>query len=171
MVTTLVLTRSKKNKFWVRCEIDIKKQISVFKCHKVTGKLWRLDKKWLTQMLSRGEVNTCIITTVFEKVSFFSCVHYTSQQYLNLNNICVYSVMSDCLQSHGLRLTRLLCPWNFPGKNTGVGCHSLLLRIFLTLGWNPHLMHLLHWPANSLPPPPPNTCSVCVHMHAHALSR
>ena len=28
--------------------------------------------------------------------------------------------------------TRLLCPWDFPGKNTGVGCHFLLQGIFLT---------------------------------------
>ena len=28
----------------------------------------------------------------------------------------------------------LLCPWDFPGKNTGVGCHSLLQRIFQTEG-------------------------------------
>ena len=33
------------------------------------------------------------------------------------------SVMSDSLQPHGLYPTRLLCPWDFPGKNTGVGCH------------------------------------------------
>ena len=32
---------------------------------------------------------------------------------------------------------RLLCPWDFPGKNTGVGCHSLLQGIFLTQGLNP----------------------------------
>ena len=31
--------------------------------------------------------------------------------------------MSDSLRPHGLLPTRLLCPWNFPGKNTGVGCH------------------------------------------------
>ena len=35
------------------------------------------------------------------------------------------SVVSDSLQPHGLQPTRLLCPWNFPGKNTGVGCHFL----------------------------------------------
>ena len=29
--------------------------------------------------------------------------------------------MFDSLQPHGLWLTRLLCPWDFPGKNTGVG--------------------------------------------------
>ena len=40
--------------------------------------------------------------------------------------VCVYSVVSDSLWSHGLYATRLLCPWDFPGKNTGVGCHFLL---------------------------------------------
>ena len=35
------------------------------------------------------------------------------------------SVVSDCLQPHELYPTRFLCPWDFPGKNTGVGCHSL----------------------------------------------
>ena len=31
-----------------------------------------------------------------------------------------HSVMSDTLRPHGLQPTRLLCPWDFPGKNTGV---------------------------------------------------
>ena len=34
------------------------------------------------------------------------------------------SVVSDSLRPHGLQPTRLLCPWDFPGKNTGVGCYS-----------------------------------------------
>ena len=37
--------------------------------------------------------------------------------------------------------TRLLCPWNFPGKNTKVGSHSLLQGIFLTQELNPGLLH------------------------------
>ena len=37
--------------------------------------------------------------------------------------------------------TRLLCPWDSPGKNTGVGCHSLLQGIFQTQGSNPSLPH------------------------------
>ncbi|XP_059738085.1 uncharacterized protein [Bos taurus] len=41
----------------------------------------------------------------------------------------------------GLCNPRLLCPWDSPGKNTGVGCHSLLQRIFLTQGLNPGLPH------------------------------
>ena len=34
--------------------------------------------------------------------------------------------MSDSLRPHGLQSTRLLRPWDFPGKSTGVGCHCLL---------------------------------------------
>ena len=34
--------------------------------------------------------------------------------------------MSNSSQLHGLQPTRLLCPWDFPGKSTGVGCHHLL---------------------------------------------
>ena len=52
------------------------------------------------------------------------------------------------LQLHGLQPARLLCPQNFPGKNTGVGCHFLLQGIFQTQGLN---LHFLHWQANSLP--------------------
>ena len=37
--------------------------------------------------------------------------------------------------------SRLLCPWDFPGKNTGVGCHFLLQEIFRTQGLNPGLSH------------------------------
>ena len=36
---------------------------------------------------------------------------------------------------------RLLCPWNSPGKNTGVSCHSLLQGIFPAQGLNPDLLH------------------------------
>ena len=43
--------------------------------------------------------------------------------------------MSDSLQPHGLQPTGLLCPWDSPGKTTGVGCHSLLQGIFLMRGW------------------------------------
>ena len=40
------------------------------------------------------------------------------------------SVVSDSLRSYGLQPTRLLCPWDSPGKNTGVGCHALLQGMF-----------------------------------------
>ena len=47
-----------------------------------------------------------------------------------------HSVMSNSLWPHRLGPTRLLYPWDFPGKNTGVGCHSLLQGIFPTQGSN-----------------------------------
>ena len=40
--------------------------------------------------------------------------------------MCMFSVMFNSLQPHGLQPTRLLCPWDFPGKNIQVGCHFLL---------------------------------------------
>ena len=47
--------------------------------------------------------------------------------------------------------TRVLCPWDSLGKNTGVGCHFLLQGISPTQGSSPYLLHLLHWQVNSLP--------------------
>ena len=45
------------------------------------------------------------------------------------------SVISDFLWSRGLQPTRLLCPWDSLGKNTGVGCHAFLQGILPTGDW------------------------------------
>ena len=37
--------------------------------------------------------------------------------------------MSNSVRPHRWKPTRLLCPWDSPGKNTGVGCHFLLQRM------------------------------------------
>ena len=63
--------------------------------------------------------------------------------------------MSDSLQPQRQKPTRLLSPWDSPGKNTGVGCHFLLQGIFPTQGLNPSLLHLLLWQTGSLPLAPP----------------
>ena len=55
--------------------------------------------------------------------------------------MCAQSCSTLC-DPHGLQPTRLLCPWHSPGKNTGVGCHFLLLGTFSTQGWNLRLLHL-----------------------------
>ena len=47
--------------------------------------------------------------------------------------------------------TRLFCPWDFPGKNTGVDWYFLLQGIFPTQGSNPNLLPLRQWQAGSLP--------------------
>ena len=61
---------------------------------------------------------------------------------------CVVSKLCPTfLWSHGLQPTRLLCLWDFPGKNAEVGCHFLLQGIFLIQRLN---SHLLHWQVDSL---------------------
>ena len=56
------------------------------------------------------------------------------------------SVLQSCLtlQPCGLWPDRLFCPWDSPGKNTGLGCPALLQEIFSTQGLNLHLLCLLH---------------------------
>ena len=64
-----------------------------------------------------------------------------------------YSVVSNSLQHNGLQTTGLLCPWDFPGMNTGVGCHFLLKGSFPTQRLIPCLLSLLHLQDGSLPLP------------------
>ena len=52
-----------------------------------------------------------------------------------------HTVMPDSLRPLGLEPSSLLRPWDFPGKNTGVGCHFLLQGIFPTQGLNTGLLH------------------------------
>ena len=58
------------------------------------------------------------------------------------SNICCCCLFTkSCLTlCHPVEPARLLCPWNFPDKNTGVGCHLLLQGIVPTQGSNPHLL-------------------------------
>ena len=70
------------------------------------------------------------------------------------NKTCVCLVTKLCpalFQPQGLYSTKLLCPWDFPGKNTGVGGHFLFQGIFLTQGLSPCFLYrqrvLHHWAA------------------------
>ena len=47
-------------------------------------------------------------------------------------------------KSHGRRSLVGYSPWDFPGKNIGVGCHFFLQEIFPTQGLNPGLLHCRH---------------------------
>ena len=64
--------------------------------------------------------------------------------YMQYVYVCVYVLVAQL--SLTLRnpmdcsLPRLLCPWNSPGKSTGMGFHFLLQGIFPTQGWNPSLL-------------------------------
>ena len=56
--------------------------------------------------------------------------------------VVAYSLSSvRLLQSHGLQVLQAPLSMNFPGKNTGMGCHFLLQGIFPTQRSNPHLQH------------------------------
>ena len=59
--------------------------------------------------------------------------------------VCVYAQLCLTLQPHGLQSARLLCSWDFPVKNTGLGRHFPLRRMYLAQGLKPRLLCLLHW--------------------------
>ena len=92
------------------------------------------SKTLLHLLLTMGETRVCVCV----------CAH-----------VCVctlhHSVMSDSLRPIGLSPTKLLCPWDSPGRNTGVGGHALLQGIFPTQGLNLFLFYLLHWQVDYLP--------------------
>ena len=67
------------------------------------------------------------------------------------SSVCVHDQLCLTLPPHGLYPARLLNPWDFPGKNTGIGCHALFQGIFPTQGLIPSLLCLLHWQGGSLP--------------------
>ena len=92
------------------------------------------------------------------KKSYRVCALIKEVENLKSPRVHVYScpILSDPMDcrsfwSHGLWATRLLCPWDSSGRNTGVACHFLLQGIFLTQGLTPHLLHLLHWQVGSFP--------------------
>ena len=57
--------------------------------------------------------------------------------------VCCALSLQSCptLETPWTVAARLLCPWESPGKNTGVGCHALLQGIFPTQGLKPGLPH------------------------------
>ena len=67
---------------------------------------------------------------------FQACSCGAEWKYLRLCSVAA----SDSLPPRGLKPARLLCPWDFPGKNPGVGCHFLLQGIFLIQGSNSPLL-------------------------------
>ena len=94
----------------------------------------------ITSMYSILQVNVityCIITAQnffprYMCVSMCVCVCVCVCQSLSFVQLFV---------PHELGLIRVFCPWNSPGKNTGVGCHLLLQGIFLTQGSDLNLLH------------------------------
>ena len=107
-------------------------------------------------------------------------IHILNQNYFFSSlMLCSFTTFCHCCLVAKLCMTlwdpvncRLLCPWNSPGKNTGVGCHSLFQGIFLTQGSKSCLLCLLHWQAASLPLAPvgnPKNTGVGCHFFLHKI--
>ena len=75
----------------------------------------------------------CMSTVINSLVIFCVCMHAKSLQ------LCL--TLCDPIDH---TLPGSSCPWDSPGKNTGVCCHALLQGISLTQGSNLHLLCLLH---------------------------
>ena len=121
---------SYKRGFGVRPQIKITAQFSLtmsISLHsayreglasEVQSSLGGLPCKFQPQAFSLLEVRSANV----QKLCVCVCVHAHTH-----THAVSHSVLT--LWPHGLQPTRLLCPWDFPGKNTGVGCHFLLLNV------------------------------------------
>ena len=65
-------------------------------------------------------------------------IHYT-------RSLSIFASLSDSSVHKIFQPSRLLCSWDFSGKNIGVGCHFPPPGIFPSQGSNPHLLCLLHY--------------------------
>ena len=114
------------NKRWICCNVEVWITGAIFSLHSIPGDLaWVVVQHWGFQMQSKRSNECSSFATSSSKMS---CVN-------------AQSCPTFC-NPHGLSPTRLLCPWDFPGKNTEAGSHSLLQGIFLTQGSN---LGFLHW--------------------------
>ena len=121
-------------------------KIYVLKClEKNRAFIWWLKPKNITLFYIHFYLEMSISIYMFKKKSSHICLEAESVS---------HSVVSDSA-THGVQSTRLLCPWNSLGKNTGVGCHSLLQGIFPIQGSNPSLLNckqvLYHWATREAP--------------------
>ena len=77
-----------------------------------------------------SRVHPCVCSSVRLEADPGFCVGWHTESVLS-------AITWAVLQPQGLQPTRLLCPWDSPGKNTGVGCHALLQGIFPHPGTEP----------------------------------
>ena len=132
---------------------------------------WRAAVHWVTKRhdwateLNWNELPiTCSMWSVYKRqkrllktslfyTSVFKVISICRLNYLNMD--CESKTPVFCTVVYSLSRVLLFCdtmdcspsllyPWDFPGKNTGLGCHFFLQEIFLTLGSNPSLLHLLY---------------------------
>ena len=119
---------------------------------KTEGKRRRGQRmRWLDGITeSKGMSASKLRERVKDIEAWHAAVHGVTKRWTRLSDwkiticVCVCACVTQLcltLRPHGLQPIRLLCPWNSPGRNTGVGCHSLLQGIFPTQGQNLGLLH------------------------------
>ena len=122
-----IIKKSTNNKCWRGCG-EKRKLLHYWSECKLIQPWWRIVWKFLKTLKIKlphdPAIPLLVIYPESESVRKWSC-----------------SVVSYSLWLHGLEPTRLLRPWDFPGKNTGVGCHFLIQEIFPTQGLNLGLLH------------------------------
>ena len=98
------------------------------------------DSKGMSMLIQRGKGSW---EGCSNRVHCFSLAQSLSEKELFFFLWLCYSckVWAHPLWSpSSVQLRSLLCPWDSPGKNTGVGCHPLLQEILPIQGLNPHLL-------------------------------
>ena len=113
-------------------------------CSHEIKKCLLLGRKSMTNLDSILKSRDIILPTKFHLVKamvflvfMYGCENWIIKKARSVSR----SVVPNSLRPHELQPTRLFCPWDFPGKDTGVGCHFLLQGIFLSQGLNPGLLH------------------------------
>ena len=103
------------------------------------SKLLRFKKRGLLSNTWCMSVKCAFLTR-----SFYRDANSLRRSCSLVTTVCVLSrlAVSDSLWRYELWPARPLCPWDSPGKNTGVDCHPLRQGIFLTQGESLHLFRL-----------------------------
>ena len=101
-------------------------------------------------MMNLNQIHISCVSC-FDRHILYHCATWEAKEFGKViqNKSVLYVLIAQLcptLRPHGLRPAGLLCPWNSPGKNTGVGSHFLLYCIFLTQGLNLglHCRHILY---------------------------
>ena len=94
---------------------------------------------WLLLLSHFSRVRLCATPSLgFSRLEHWSELPFPSPMHKSEKWKWSRSVTSDSPRPHGPQPTRLLCPWDFPGKSTGVRCHCLWLhvsKLFVVYDW------------------------------------
>ena len=104
-------------------------EISLYRGHQIKARLLllllsRFSRVWLCAT-PQTAAHQAPPSLGFSRQEHWSGVPFPSPMHENEKRKWSRSVVSDSSRPHGLQPTRLLRPWEFPGKSTGVGCHCL----------------------------------------------